>query len=280
MRLFRLLFAAALSFAPVAVRAADPVTVELRERATVGTSVVTVGEVALVSGGDANTRARVAGIDLAELKAREPGATIGRRSVEYRLALAGFDASAVRVVGAERSTISLARRAITVEEVVAVAKAEMLRHLTKSPESAIIELAQPVVVKLPEVPAGERPVITAKPRGPVAATGRVQMDVTIASGSVTLLSLAVYLEVKSGAVAPAAGVSPQQPAATPVIIRPRQRVTMEVRSGDLVVKAVGEAQQEGRLGQSIQVQNVDSKKTIVAKVTGPSTVEVDIGGSP
>lgn len=290
MRLFRLLFAVALGFAPGAILAADPVTVELRERATVGNSVVTLGEIALISGGDANTRARVGAIDLAELKARDSAVTVGKRSVEYRLALAGLDANAVRVTGTEKSTVSLARRAISVEEVVAAARAELLRHV---PETSAIELAQPIVVKLPEVPADERPVITAKPRGQIAASGRVQMDVSIASGGTTLLSLAVYLEVKPpaqpGVAVPAAGTafagntmpaSPGvQPAGGAVLIRPRQRVTMEVRAGGLTVKAVGEAQQEGRLGQSILVQNVDSKKSIVAKVTGPSTVEVDIGGS-
>jgi flagella basal body P-ring formation protein FlgA len=55
---------------------------------------------------------------------------------------------------------------------------------------------------------------------------------------------------------------------------------MEVRTETLTVKVAGEAMQEGRLGQTILVQNVDSKKSIMAKVTGPSTVEVDIGGSP
>jgi hypothetical protein len=296
MRLSRLLFAVALGIVPTAILAADPVTVELRERATVGTSVVTLGEVALISGGDANTRAMVSRIDIAELKSRDAAVTLGKRSVEYRLLLAGFDANGVRVTGAEKSVIALAKRAITVEEVLTVAKAELLRGLAGA-ESVAVELAVPVVVKLPEVPADERPVITAKPRGQVAANGRVQMDVSIASGGTTLLSFAVYLDVKSAAhpeqpVMPAAGTAfanpnaattpqpPAAPASTAVIIRPRQRVSMEVRTGGLTVKAVGEAQQEGRLGQMILVQNVDSKKSIMAKVTGPSTVEVDIGGSP
>jgi flagellar basal body P-ring formation protein FlgA len=288
MRLFRFLIAlVTLGFALSAIRAADPVTIELRERASVGSSVVTVGEVSLISGGDENTRAKIAKIDLVELKARESSMTFGRRSVEYRLKLAGFDANSFRIIGAEKSTVLLTKRTITVEEVVSVAKAEMLRHLTSAPESLSIELAQPVVVKLPEVPADERPTITAKPRGQVAANGRVQMDVSVSSGNTAMLSFAIYFQVNSpmpppGAVTPAGfatGNSPQN-AQQPVIIRPRQRVTMEVRTGELVVKAVGEAMQEGRLGQSIQVQNVDSKKTIVAKVTGPSTVEVDIGGSP
>lgn len=291
MRLVRLLLAiASFGFAQNMVCAAEPITVELRDRAAVGSSVVAVGDVAFISGGDANTRAALAQIDLAELKSRESNAVVGRRSVEYRLRLAGFDANSVRVVGAERAVVSLARRVITIEEVTSAAKTELLRHLAT--ENAQIELALPVVVKLPEIPTSEQPVITAKPHGRVVAPGRVQMDMSIACGNVPLLSFAIYLEVKSSAVMPAAGVAGTQPtagiattqpaAAQPnaVVIRPRQRVSMEVHTGGLTVKAVGEALQEGRLGQSIQVQNVDSKKTIVAKVTGPSTVEVDIGGPP
>jgi hypothetical protein len=76
--------------------------------------------------------------------------------------------------------------------------------------------------------------------------------------------------------APAGMRPPPNPAE--ILIRPQERVTMEVRSGGLTVRAVGQAQQQGRLGESIMVQNVDSKKVIVARVTGPSTVAVDIGG--
>jgi flagella basal body P-ring formation protein FlgA len=54
---------------------------------------------------------------------------------------------------------------------------------------------------------------------------------------------------------------------------------MQVNSGGLKVAAVGEAQQVGKLGQTILVQNIDSKKMVSARVTGPATVEVDLGGS-
>ena len=277
-----------------AARAADPVTVELAGTATVGKSVVTVGDVALVSGGDADTRARVARIDLAELKAREPGVTVGRRAVEYRLVLAGFEPAAVRVTGAERAAVTVARRAVTLEEVTAAARAEVLRPFTNPAEAVAVELAVPVVVKLPEVPADERAVITARPRGRPGATGRVQVDMAVAVGGETLLSFAVHLEVRpvgrpGAAVVPAGGVVPPVPlvaaggtqfASAELLIRPRQRVEMRVTSGGLTVTAAGEAQQAGKLGQIILVQNVDSKKTVSARVTGPGTVEVDLGGAP
>ncbi len=279
--------------------AAPPVTIELQERVGVGSSIVTLGDIAHLGGGDALTRARIARLDLAELKLREPSVQLGRRAVEYRLQLAGFPQEAVRITGAQHCNVTLLKRPLTADEVAAAAQAALLPLLPPGTDANSVQLALPIVVKLPEVPTNERPIITAKPRGAVPPSGRVQMDVSIATATEPLLSCAVYLQITSPQTrtAPSAPARPMPPLspgptspppvgttpgapATDVLIRPRQRVTMEVRTGELVVKALGEALQEGRLGQSILVQNVDSKKTITARVTGPQTVEVDIGGSP
>jgi len=291
MRLFRTLVLTAL-FGLVLrhASAADPVTVELKLIASVGVPVVTVGDVATVSGGDAAARARVARIDLAELKSRDVTVAVGQKSVEYRLLLAGFEASAVRVTGAERTTVTLARKPVTADEVVAVARAELLRHYAE-PDALKVELAVPVLVKLPDIPVNEKAVITAKARGKAGALGRVQMDMTVSTSGESLLSLAVHLNVQPLTAAPLAPLPPVAPAAgaTPargtafasaeVLVNVRQRVEIQVNTGGIKVSAVGEAQQAGKLGQTILVQNIDSKKTISARVTGPARVEVDLGGT-
>ncbi len=291
---FRFLIATLAALAVASAARAEPVTVELNERATVGKLVVTAGDVATIAGGDAAVRVRVSRIDVAELKSRDPSVSLGRKSVEYRLLLAGLEPSAVRVTGAERVTVSPARRAVTAEEVTAAARAELLRQFANPADPVTVELALPVVVKLPEVPAEERVVITAKPRSKPTAAGRVQVDMTLAVGGETLLAFALHMDVRSASrpvapVAQASGLIPPPPAAAPVgtqfastevLIRPRQRVEMQVNSGGLKVTAVGEAQQAGKLGQTILVQNIDSKKTLSARVTGPGTVEIDLGGAP
>jgi hypothetical protein len=152
----------------------------------------------------------VSKLDLAEFKSRDHGVTLGRRTVGYRLELAGFEPAAVRVAG---------RRP---------------RHRHPGPPGRHPRgggrgrarggaapgargggrAGQPVVVKLPEVPTGERVTFTAKPRG--KASGRVQVDMTIACGGETLLALAVHLDVKDGArpdarVVPAGGAAPAPP---------------------------------------------------------------------
>lgn len=280
MRSFRYLLAAAVAvLAAVGARAGDPVVVEVHPSASVGTSLVTVGDVATISGGDAATRARVAKVDLVEFKQRDTGTVVGRLSVGYRLELAGFDMSAVRVAGAERVAIAVARRTLTADEVVAAARAELFRH-QPAHSGATAELAQPVVVKLHDVPAGERVVITAKPRG--GTTGRVQMDVTIACGGETLLGLAVHLNVKDGPradsqVQPAGGVAAANP--NEVLVKARQRVEVSISTGGLKVLMTGEAQSDGRLGQTVMVQNSESKKLVPAKVTGAGKLAVELGGT-
>ncbi|MDR2613131.1 MAG: flagellar basal body P-ring formation chaperone FlgA [Deltaproteobacteria bacterium] len=53
-----------------------------------------------------------------------------------------------------------------------------------------------------------------------------------------------------------------------------ETVTIVAQSGGLRVTALGQAREDGALGQTISVMNQDSKKTISAKVIGPGQVEV------
>jgi flagella basal body P-ring formation protein FlgA len=53
-----------------------------------------------------------------------------------------------------------------------------------------------------------------------------------------------------------------------------ETVTIIAQSGGLRVTALGQAKEDGALGQTISVVNRDSKKTISAKVIGPGQVEV------
>ncbi len=254
--------------------ATDPVVVELPEQAVARSSIVTIGDIARVSGGDAAARDRVARLDVAELKPRDPSAGVTRGVLEFRIQLAGIDPAGVVMTGADRVVVTVARRAVTAEEVVAAARAELVRWLPFPPDAATIELTRPVTVRLPEVPVGEVVTIRAQPRSPSIGPGRTQMDVTVAVGGETLLSLAVLFEVKL------AGATPAPAGPAEVLVKPRQRVTMVVRLGATNVTAVGEAQQAGSLGQSVVVQNVDSKKLITGRVTGPGTVEIELGGVP
>ncbi|MBY0455838.1 MAG: flagella basal body P-ring formation protein FlgA [Gemmataceae bacterium] len=289
------------------VSAADPVVVELSDRAAVGTALVTVGDVARLSGGTPALRDQIARLDLVEFKSRDRGTDVLRRAVEFRAQLAGIDTGSVRVVGAERVTITPVRRAVTSDEVFAAARAVVLRDFPDG--EVLVELARPLVVKLPDILAQERPDIRAKTQGRPGATGRTQVDVTIECGGEQLLSCAVLLDVKPlGRTDPAIPRTPTAPPVTPpgtptgtppgaavvtasatgtptatptqgpneILVRPRQRVEVTIQSGGLKIMMVGEAQQAGKLGDTVQVLNTDSKKVIGAKVVGAGKLELDL----
>jgi hypothetical protein len=264
--------------------AAEPVVVHVQEHATARSAIVRVGDVAHIAGGDRATRERIAALDIADLQARDTAVIVTRRSVEYRLLLAGLDAADFRLTGAERVGVAAARRPVTAEEIVAAVKAEVLRLVPGGAAEMTAELLQPLAVRLPEIPTGEPLHIAAKPQTRITGPGRVQMNVTLSAGSEKLLAFALLFDVKQAApqVIPAAAVGAVRPVAPPteVLVRARQRVAILARTGSLSVSAAGEAMQDGRLGQMIQVQNVDSKKNLVARVTGPAQVEIELGEQP
>lgn len=58
------------------------------------------------------------------------------------------------------------------------------------------------------------------------------------------------------------------------LVKAREMVRLLVRIGTVRVSALGEAQQEGRLGQTIRVRNIDSGKTVSGRVVDRNLVEV------
>jgi flagella basal body P-ring formation protein FlgA len=63
--------------------------------------------------------------------------------------------------------------------------------------------------------------------------------------------------------------------AAAAVIHQRDLVHLVAKVGPLQVKARGEALQEGRIGQLIQVRNIDSSATVTGRVLDRSTVEVE-----
>jgi flagella basal body P-ring formation protein FlgA len=59
------------------------------------------------------------------------------------------------------------------------------------------------------------------------------------------------------------------------LVHQRDPVKMIVHLGTVNVLAVGEAMQDGRLGQLIRVRNVDSKQVVLGRVADKSLVEID-----
>ena len=79
--------------------------------------------------------------------------------------------------------------------------------------------------------------------------------------------------VAAGHAIEAADVETDMPAA--IVIHPNDLVHLIASVGPLQVKTRGEAMQSGRVGQLIQVRNLDSKATVTGRVVDHSTVEVE-----
>ena len=61
----------------------------------------------------------------------------------------------------------------------------------------------------------------------------------------------------------------------PKMVRAGDVVSVVARSGAMVITVTGEAKQDGNRGEWIKVTNIESKKTISARVTGPGEVKVE-----
>jgi flagella basal body P-ring formation protein FlgA len=60
----------------------------------------------------------------------------------------------------------------------------------------------------------------------------------------------------------------------PVLIKSHQQVKLQARVGVMLVTTVGEAMQDGRAGDIVQVRNVDSKRVVQGRVVAEGIVEV------
>jgi len=60
------------------------------------------------------------------------------------------------------------------------------------------------------------------------------------------------------------------------VIRKGDHVVITARSGTLAVRMPGEALSKGGISEQIRVRNLNSKRVVKARVTGPGQVEVSM----
>jgi flagellar basal body P-ring formation protein FlgA len=154
------------------------------------------------------------------------------------------------------------------------ARQELIRRLGVTPDEVYVDVVKPVVVKLPATTAKDAVELVAVPVTGTVKLGRTQVDVTVKVNGERKLTLPVFLQASAAVVALKAEKADPS---NQVVIKAKQRVTMTAKVGDLKVTAAGIATQDGKLGQSIRVENMDSKKIVTATVTGPNAVEIDLG---
>ena len=72
--------------------------------------------------------------------------------------------------------------------------------------------------------------------------------------------------------------SPPKPAAAPLLVERGATVTIIARAAGVRITASGKALEGGAAGDAINVELADTKQRVLAKVSGPQTVELAAGG--
>lgn len=244
--------------------AADPVSITLLPKPAGTDGVVSIGQAVKLSGGTAATREKMAKLDLIE---RSDVESISRKLIRYRLRLAGYaEADFTFNDGVANGAL------LSAESVEEAAKQELIRRLGTAPDEVFVDVVKPVVVKLPAVTASDTVELTATPVGGTVKLGRTQVDVTIKVNGERKLTLPVFLQA-------AAATGKGEKGSDEAVVKAKQRVLLTARIGDLKVSTAGVAVESGKVGQTIKVENLDSKKVVTGTVVGPAAVEIDLGES-
>lgn len=247
--------------------AADPVSIAVLPKPTGTDATVRIGQAAKLTGGSAVAREKMAKLELVE---RADVESISRTLIRTRLRLAGFDDDDFTFADATVPNGLL----LSPESVEAAAKLELVRRLGLNADEVYVDVVKPVVVKLPVATATDVVELTAVPVGGAVRLGRTQVDVTIRVNGERKLTLPVFLQANS-AVAQAKA----EKLGDEVVVKAKQRVTLTARIGDLRVTAAALATENGKVGQHIRVENLDSKRFVTGTVVGPGAVEIDLGES-
>lgn len=88
----------------------------------------------------------------------------------------------------------------------------------------------------------------------------------------SLLSLAVVLLAHAGS--PAAAAADMRPAVPPRVVHRGEPVQLSARAGVVVAQVSAEALQDGGIGETIRVRNLQNGKVQQARVTAAGHVEV------
>jgi flagella basal body P-ring formation protein FlgA len=187
--------ALAVPAALLAAEPADPVVVTLQPTAGVTGRQVRVGDVAAVTGGSAELRQFIAGLDLADAGSVSGTLTVSLAEVRFRIQIANIPENLVAVQGPAQVQVAVTRRVIE-EDVVQTAREFLLRHLPWGPEDVTVELAQPVHVAF--LPASQQDDLQLTPelRSSASLLGQVRVDVTVGVNGERHGHVPVYFQVK------------------------------------------------------------------------------------
>ena len=187
------LFAAlALSATPCAGQPIGVVIVELKQAVELMRPVVTVGDIAEISGGDVITRRKIAALDL-DVAPTKRSATIPRLQVETRILLAGIRARNFRVLGTNQVLLRPWNRAAATTDLIGLLLPEIAARLDADPADVDLKLARPLDELTIETGIG----VSVRPSFPARVRpGRLSLKVGIYRGDELAETRVVSLDVR------------------------------------------------------------------------------------
>jgi flagella basal body P-ring formation protein FlgA len=248
------------------------VTIALAQQTRLDDTIIYVDQIAKLSGGPTNLRQRLARMDVAEFKLGVEQVAISAEQVRFRILLAGIESSQFRITGAKQTIVQDSDDPIAVRRILAAAW-------------QTARAKQPSIGQPRDIAA---PALDLHPLDKVRLEAKIP-SVTPANGS-TRVDVSVYVNGKMREIVPVAFEPPAKkmfdndlrPAAalTPktkgeVLIKARTPVRIVAVVGPAQVVAKGEAQEDGRLGDLIRVRNIETNRTVNARVETKDVVVVE-----
>jgi flagella basal body P-ring formation protein FlgA len=263
---------------------AEAVSIVLSSEAVIDDSMVTLEHVAKLSGGPDALRKRLGKMDVAEFKLDAARMTILSEQVRFRLLISGLETSRFRLSGAHRTLIVESEEPVTLRKVLAAAEQALRRRYPTDVAQVLLTPNRAINVPTVALRPGERVSFEAKVISPVPSAGRARVDIALLVNGKTREVVPVFYDIMDaeprigGTVAP--GVRPAAytaPAIDPreFVVKSRDNVKVIAIIGTTRIEVVGEALQDGRVGQVIRVRNVDSNSIVHGRVEANGSILVD-----
>jgi hypothetical protein len=281
---------------------ADPVVLVLRAEANVSGKLVKIGDIARLEGGPGRLRDAFAQLDIAEWRASGDRLVVSRNDVKFRLLIRGYDERSFVIAGPPRCVVGRGAQGFS-----PFSEEAARRAMQKAVADRVPELAKFLVAKLDGAPQFpplriedsdrvrlegkllDQGVPLGRTRGQILVLVNGEQKAVVPAALDVSLGHAEPLSVpeKSGPLIPprnrpaplgplagsAVGTAVDVPMGP--LVRSRDRVQMIAIVGHVYATMPGEALQDGRMGQTISVRNVDSNKTVSGRVVGKGKVEIE-----
>ena len=298
---------------PALVAAGDaPLRVYLPREMTVSAEQMSLADVAIVSSDDDALAMKAQAIAIGRGPWSGETIQIDRATVVSRLAASGIDKSRVELSGAPQVQVRRRETKVTAAQLTEAAETFLAARSPQQRwkldgkvddlfypsdqqaklSAALASEADGIAVVQVSVEVGGRSLATAKlsyrvghevtkviatddlPAGTPLTQRNTRLEKAVVFDKADVpaepYGMAVRVAVGKGSEITAAMLQGAQPV---VVVQRNQPVVMKIEGPGFLIRAAGIALQEGRVGQLIQVRNIDSKTIVVGKVLFDGTIE-------